>query len=79
MWNLPFKQVANRGHCNYQSNGPLLACSWRAIYFLSTIHVAEVPGGATVLRTEEDGSQRIIFKFDRILQRILHNKGGRTR
>ncbi len=52
--------VSNRGQCNHRSNGPLLACSWvdkRALYLISTIHVAQVSGGSTVLRTEKDGSR----------------------
>ncbi len=51
----------NRGHCDYLSKGPLVACSWvdkRSIYFVTTVHVGELPSGGsvTVKRKEADGS-----------------------
>ena len=37
---------AAKGHYDYRSSGPLLACCWvddRPIYFVTTIHVARAP------------------------------------
>ena len=55
--------IGNRGSYKFLSDGPLLACAWvdkRAIYFLSTIHVAEPPSGkpCVVKRTQADGSKK---------------------
>lgn len=55
----------NRGHYDYKSNGPLLACTWvdkRSIYFLSAMHPAEPPLGTTpsVKRRKVDGTQEDI-------------------
>ena len=50
--------VSNRGHCDYQSNGPLLASVWvdkRTIYFFSSFQSAEPP--ATVKRRKLDGTR----------------------
>ena len=55
--------VGNRGLYYYRSIGELLAAVWvdkRAIYFLSTIHPAELPADAeppTVKRRRIDDSQ----------------------
>ena len=49
-----------RGFYNYRSNGSLLAAVWfdrRFIYFLSTLHTAEIGTPVTVKRTSQDGSR----------------------
>ena len=51
----------NRGHYDYRSTGPLVASAWvdkRSIYFLSTLHVGELPSGRTcvVKRKQLDGT-----------------------
>ena len=49
-----------RGHYDFRAAGPLLACVWidkRVIYFLSTIHMAQVTPPATVARRRMDGSR----------------------
>ncbi len=49
-----------KGHYDYRSSAPLLACCWvdsRPIYFLTTIHVAVASTAAQVKRTTHDGSR----------------------
>jgi hypothetical protein len=51
----------NRSRSKYRSNGPVLAVSWvdkKCIYFVSTLHVAEVPDGmcCAVKRRGKDGT-----------------------
>ena len=51
----------NRGHYDYRSNGPLVACSWvdkRSIYFVSTLHIGELASGqkCEVKRRQQDGT-----------------------
>ena len=46
-----------RGHSEYLSNGPLLACVWvdkRCVYFVDTVYVAEY--SVRVKRRDTDGS-----------------------
>ncbi len=49
-----------KGHYDYRSSGPLLACCWvdsRPIYFLTTIHLAVASTVSQVKRTTLDGSR----------------------
>ena len=50
------------GYYDYRSSGPLLACVWkdkRIIHFLSTMHMAEPPEEATVMRRRSNDGRRV--------------------
>ena len=50
----------SRGYIDYRSNGPLLAVAWfdrRNVYFVSTMHRAEISTDVTVKRKNPDGSR----------------------
>ena len=50
----------SRGYIDYRSNGPLLAVAWydrRNVYFLSTMHRAELDIDVTVKCKNPDGTR----------------------
>ena len=56
-----------RGHYDYRSSGPLLACVWRdkrMIHFLTTIHVAEPSSEPNTVR-------RITIQDDRVMYQLI--------